>query len=138
MRPDRLVVGEFRGGEAMELLAALNTGHEGAAATIHANAAAAVPARFEALGALVGVDRGAVHSQLAAAVDVVLHLRRDPAGQRRLHEVGLLARGSDGVDVVPVWAPGAPRWSPASARARDRLATAIAERGIAVPAGLGP
>src|SRR5262249_1528101 len=55
MRPDRLVVGEFRGAEIVELLVALNTGHEGGAATLHANAAADVPARLYALGALGGV-----------------------------------------------------------------------------------
>lgn len=136
MRPDRLVVGEFRGSEAMELLAALNTGHEGAAATIHANSASAVPARFEALGALSGLDRGAVHSQLIAALEVVLHLRRDPSGQRQLHEVALLARAAAGIEVVPVWAPGRLVWPAASVEARARLAAAISDRGFAVPAVL--
>ena len=60
MRPDRLVVGEVRGAEVRELLAALNTGHEGGCGTMHANAAADVPARLEALGALAGLDRPAV------------------------------------------------------------------------------
>ena len=59
MRPDRLVVGEFRGAEFAELLAALNTGHDGGAATLHANAAADVPARLLALGALAGLDPAA-------------------------------------------------------------------------------
>ncbi|MCW2604289.1 MAG: pilus assembly protein CpaF [Pseudonocardiales bacterium] len=138
MRPDRLVVGEFRGGEAMELLAALNTGHEGAAATIHANSAAAVPARFEALGALAGIDRAAVHSQLIAAIEVVLHLRRDPAGRRRLHEIGVLERGGDGLEVVTVWSARLQQWGPRSLNARSRLACALADRGVAVPPALGP
>ncbi len=67
MRPDRLVVGEVRGPEVVHLLAALNTGHEGGCGTVHANAAADVPARLEALGTAAGLDRAALHSQLAAA-----------------------------------------------------------------------
>ncbi|MBS9535834.1 TadA family conjugal transfer-associated ATPase [Mycobacterium sp. M1] len=68
MRPDRLVVGEVRGAEAVDLLAALNTGHDGGAGTVHANSPTEVPARLEALAALGGLDRAALHSQLAAAV----------------------------------------------------------------------
>ena len=62
MRPDRLVVGEVRGAELVDLLIALNTGHEGGCGTIHANSAEAVPARLEALGSLAGLGRAAVHS----------------------------------------------------------------------------
>ena len=90
MRPDRLVVGEVRGGEVVDLLAALNTGHEGGCGTIHANSAADVPARFEALGVAGGLARDAVHSQLAAGVDVVVHLRRGRDGLRRVEEIGVL------------------------------------------------
>jgi pilus assembly protein CpaF len=68
MRPDRIVVGEVRGAEVVDLLAALNTGHDGGAGTVHANSAVEVPARLEALGALGGLDRAALHAQLAAAV----------------------------------------------------------------------
>ena len=67
MRPDRLVVGEVRGAEVTELLAALNTGHEGGCGTIHANSAADVPARVEALALAAGLPRAAAHSQFAAA-----------------------------------------------------------------------
>ena len=76
MRPDRLVVGEVRGGEVVELLAALNTGHEGGCGTLHANSAVDVPARVEALALAAGLGRAAAHSQFASAVDVVLHLTR--------------------------------------------------------------
>ncbi|PRC49350.1 conjugal transfer protein, partial [Mycobacterium sp. ITM-2017-0098] len=77
MRPDRIVIGEVRGAEVVDLLAALNTGHDGGAGTVHANNPAEVPARFEALAALGGLDRAALHSQLAAAIQVVLHVARD-------------------------------------------------------------
>ena len=82
MRPDRLVVGEVRGGEVVDLMAALNTGHEGGCGTLHANSASDVPARVEALALAAGLERLAAHSQLAAAVDVVLHLGVDPSGRR--------------------------------------------------------
>lgn len=100
MRPDRLVVGEVRGAEVRELLTALNTGHEGGCGTIHANTSADVIARFEALGALAGMAAPAVHSQLASAVRVVVHLRR--AGERRVvQEIGVLVRASGGLEVRP-------------------------------------
>ncbi|GAA2619561.1 TadA family conjugal transfer-associated ATPase [Actinomadura fulvescens] len=103
MRPDRLVVGEVRGAEVVHLLSALNTGHEGGCGTLHANAAADVPARLEALGCAAGLSREALHSQLAAALDVVVHLVREPGGgHRRLAEVCLFHRGEDGlVGVLP-------------------------------------
>lgn len=102
MRPDRLVVGEVRGGEVVDLLAALNTGHEGGCGTLHANSAVDVPARVEALALAAGLGREAAHSQLASAVHVVLHLARGPDGARRLRQVAVLERGTDGlVTMVP-------------------------------------
>ncbi|MEU6053821.1 TadA family conjugal transfer-associated ATPase [Streptomyces xanthochromogenes] len=108
MRPDRLVVGEVRGAEVTDLLGALNTGHEGGSGTVHANSAADVPARLEALGTAAGLDRAALHSQLAAALSVVIHLVRDRAGQRRIAEVRVLERDGAGlVRTVPALRWGA-------------------------------
>ncbi len=119
MRPDRLVVGEVRGAEVVELLAALNTGHEGGCGTLHANSAVDVPARVEALALAAGLDRQAAHSQLASAVDVVLHLRRGRDGRRGLAEVAVPERSPDGlvrmVPAVLVDAEGEPRAGPAAA-----------------------
>lgn len=107
MRPDRIVVGEVRGAEVVDLLAALNTGHDGGAGTVHANNPAEVPARMEALGALGGLSGPALHSQLAAAVQVLLHVARDSAGMRRLTEIAVLRPHDAGrVRVVPVWRYG--------------------------------
>jgi pilus assembly protein CpaF len=100
MRPDRIVVGEVRGGEVVDLLAALNTGHDGGAGTVHANSPAEVPARLEALAAVGGLGRSALHSQLAAAVRVVLHVGRDRVGVRRLEEIAVLRRRDDGMVVA--------------------------------------
>jgi pilus assembly protein CpaF len=104
MRPDRIVVGEVRGAEVVDLLAALNTGHDGGAGTVHANNPAEVPARLEALAALGGLDRFALHSQLAAAVQVLLHVGRDRDGRRRLSEIAVLRRDQDGlVRAMTAW-----------------------------------
>lgn len=129
MRPDRLVVGEVRGAEVTDLLAALNTGHEGGCGTVHANAAGDVPARLEALGSTAGLGRAALHSQLAAALSVVVHLARDRSGSRRLAELHVLERDANGlVSTVPaaVWGSqefhrevGWPRLQRLCARGRD-------------------
>ncbi|QKE85958.1 TadA family conjugal transfer-associated ATPase [Arthrobacter sp. NEB 688] len=101
MRPDRLVVGEVRGGEVRDLLAALNTGHEGGAGTLHANGPQEVPARLEALASLVGMPRAAVHAQLRGALHAVVHVVRDDAG-RRIGGVGVLCPRADGLVEVEV------------------------------------
>ena len=104
MRPDRLVVGEVRGGEVVDLLAALNTGHEGGCGTVHANSTADVPARLEALAAAAGLARDALHSQVAAGLRVAVHLVRSPGGARRVGEISLLVRGSAGlVEACTAW-----------------------------------
>jgi pilus assembly protein CpaF len=103
MRPDRIVVGEVRGAEVVDLLAALNTGHDGGAGTVHANNPAEVPARLEALGALGGLDCAALHSQLAAAVQVLLHVARNRDGRRHLNEIAVLRRTGERVRAVTVW-----------------------------------
>jgi pilus assembly protein CpaF len=102
MRPDRLVVGEVRGGEVVDMLAALNTGHAGGCGTLHANSAADVPARIEALALSAGLSREAAHSQLAAALDAVVHVERGRDGRRRITGVAVPVRGADGiVQMVP-------------------------------------
>ncbi len=108
MRPDRLVVGEVRGAEVVDLLAAMNTGHEGGCGTLHANSALDVPARVEALAQAAGLDRAAAHSQFWSAVDVVLHLTRGRDGGRRLSQLAIPTRGADGlVSMLVAWEMGA-------------------------------
>ncbi len=125
MRPDRLVVGEVRGAEVVDLLIALNTGHRGGAGTVHANTAADVPARLAALAALGGMSEAALHTQLSGAVQVVVHLeRRSRAGrvERRVAEIGVLdtdVRGRGRV-VRACGADGEP--GPGSGLLADRIA----------------
>ena len=117
MRPDRLVVGEVRGAEVRELLAALNTGHDGGAGTVHANGIDETPARLEALGALAGLRRDAVHAQLRGAVQVVVEVARQGT-TRFVRAIGVTRwDGAEvvvdeawvsGVDLVARPGPGAP------------------------------
>jgi pilus assembly protein CpaF len=132
MRPDRLVVGECRGAEVVDLLGALNTGHDGGAGTLHANAPADVPARLEALGMLGGLPRAALHAQVLAALQVVLQVRRTAEG-RVLESVSvLLPAGHERLAaVVPAWVRGR-----GAGPAAEALARMIATRGVPVPAVL--
>lgn len=99
MRPDRVVVGECRGGEVRELLASLNTGHAGGCGTVHANTPADVPARLEALGALAGMSADAVRAQAAAALDAVVHVERR-GNRRRVTQIAVARRDEHGRLVV--------------------------------------
>ncbi len=100
MRPDRICIGEVRGAEVVELLTALNTGHEGGCGTIHANSAADVPARLEALALMAGLDRIAVHSLICAGLDCVIHVEREPEGKRVVQGIYSLERGADALAEV--------------------------------------
>ncbi|GAB3647584.1 P-loop NTPase family protein [Glycomyces tarimensis] len=104
MRPDRIVIGECRGAEVSELLAALNTGHDGGAGTLHCNAAADTPARLEALALPHGMPRAGLHAQLAAALRVIIHVRRH-GGRRQVAEIALIDAGAPrhGLSVATAW-----------------------------------
>ena len=124
MRPDRLVVGEVRGAEVRELLAALNTGHDGGAGTLHANGVEEVVARFEALGALAGLTPAAVHAQLRGAVRVVIHVARVGAA-RFVRDIAVVRAGS------------VPEVVPALARSGDEVARGPGWQELAVLLGGG-
>ncbi len=94
MRPDRIVLGECRGAEIATLLAALNTGHEGGAGTLHANGIEDVPARLEALGTLAGLSPEMLARQ-ATVLDLVVHVSRE-GGVHRVSQLGRLRVGSRG------------------------------------------
>jgi pilus assembly protein CpaF len=117
MRPDRLVVGEARGSEVLQLLSALNTGHDGGCSTVHANRLQHLPSRIEALCGQAGLGRAAAHSLLAAAVDAVVHLVRGPDGRRRVAGVGVLTAVGGEVCAVPASRFGPDRLEPADGAA---------------------
>lgn len=126
MRADRLVVGEFRGAEIVELLAALNTGHSGGAATVHANSVTDVAARLVALAALGGMPAPALAAQAASALDVLVHVRRDRSGLRRVEELALWAAGPGAAEPGLVWTRQA-ALGPAAGRLRALLEAAEVE-----------
>jgi len=128
MRPDRLVVGECRGPEVRDLLAALNTGHSGGAGTLHANAAADVPARLHALAATAGMSGAAVDAQVLAGVEVVLHVDRR-RGWRGLTQIGVVVGRQGRAQVLPS-ALLAPDRAPQPGPGADRLAEVLG--GVAV------
>jgi len=87
MRPDRLVVGEVRGGEVADLLQAMNTGHDGSLTTVHANGAAEALVRLEGMALLAGIPLAAARAQVGAALDLIVAMDRDRDGRRRVTEV---------------------------------------------------
>jgi pilus assembly protein CpaF len=96
MRPDRIVIGEVRGVEALDLLTALNTGHDGALSTVHANSAADALSRLETLALMagVGLPHEAIAEQVQRGVDLVVHLERRPDGSRRVVEIAEVVRAA--------------------------------------------
>jgi pilus assembly protein CpaF len=105
MRPDRIVIGEVRGGEALDLLTALNTGHDGALSTLHANSPADALRRLETLALMadVGLPHEAIREQVRRGIELVVHLARSPQGERRVVEVGEVVQAVGGVGVRELW-----------------------------------
>jgi pilus assembly protein CpaF len=89
MRPDRIIVGEVRGGEALDMLQAMNTGHEGSLSTVHANSPRDALARIETMVLMAGIDlpTRAIREQVASAIDLIVHITRLRDGSRRLTDV---------------------------------------------------
>jgi pilus assembly protein CpaF len=100
MRPDRIIVGEVRGGEAMDMLQAMNTGHDGSLTTVHSNSPRDTISRLETMALMAGIDvpLSAVRKQIASALNLIVYLSRMPDGSRRLTHVSEVV-GMEG-DVV--------------------------------------
>ena len=108
MRPDRIVVGEVRGAEALDMLQALNTGHDGSLTTVHANSPADALRRIETLALMagVGLPHAAVREQVASALDVVVHQTRLPDGSRVVESMSEVLRVAGGAGTRELWARG--------------------------------
>ena len=106
MRPDRIVVGEVRGAEALDLLMALNTGHEGSLSTVHANSPEEALRRIEVLALMagVGLPHAAVREQVADAFDLVVHQARRAGGERKITSVAQVVRVAGGTGTREVFA----------------------------------
>jgi pilus assembly protein CpaF len=105
MRPDRIVIGEVRGPEALDLLTALNTGHDGALSTVHANSPADALRRLETLALMagVGLPHDAIREQVARGIELVVHLERHSDGSRRVTEAAEVVAAAGGVGVRELW-----------------------------------
>jgi pilus assembly protein CpaF len=108
MRPDRIIVGEVRGGEALDMVQAMNTGHEGSLSTCHANSPADALRRLETMVLMsdVALPLDAVREQLASAIDLVVHVTRQADGVRRVTEVAEVAVDANGGRVRPLTEDG--------------------------------
>jgi pilus assembly protein CpaF len=108
MRPDRIVIGEVRGPEALDLLTALNTGHDGALSTVHANSPADALSRLETLALMagVGLPHAAVAEQVQRGIDLVVHLERRPDGGRVVTEIAEVVRAAGTTAVRTLGAAG--------------------------------
>ena len=138
MRPDRIVVGEVRGGEALDLLQALNTGHDGSLSTVHANSPADALRRVETLALMagVGLPHDAVREQVASAVDLVVHQARTPDGSRVVRSLTEVVRVAGGVGTRELLVDGAVR-RPREGRLADRLHQIGASPGREASPGFG-
>ena len=114
MRPDRIVVGEVRGGEALDMLAAMTTGHDGSLSTVHAGSPEEALRRLETLALMagVGLPHAAIREQVADALDLVVHQARLPDGTRRVVAVAEVVRVAGGPATRELfgWRAGRPRW----------------------------
>jgi pilus assembly protein CpaF len=124
MRPDRIVVGEVRGAEALDMLQALNTGHDGSLTTVHANSPADALRRVETLALMagVGLPHAAVREQAASALDLVVHQARLPGGTRAVESVTEVVRVAGGGGVRELYRRGAQLRPPADGRVATRVA----------------
>jgi pilus assembly protein CpaF len=105
MRPDRIVIGEVRGAEALDLLTALNTGHDGALSTVHANSPEDALRRVETLALMagVGLPHDAIREQLGRGIDIVVHMVRGAAGARLVDELSEVVQAAGTVAVRELW-----------------------------------
>jgi pilus assembly protein CpaF len=124
MRPDRIVVGEVRGPEALDMLQALNTGHDGSLTTVHANSPADALRRIETLALMagVGLPHAAIRDQVASALDLVVHQARLPDGMRVVESVSEVVRVAGGAGTRDLWSRGSRLREPGPGRLADRLA----------------
>jgi pilus assembly protein CpaF len=124
MRPDRIVVGEVRGAEALDMLQALNTGHDGSLTTVHANSPADALRRLETLALMagVGLPHTAVREQIASALDVVVHQARLADGSRVIESVTEVVRAAGGTGARELYRRGAPLRVPREGLLAARMA----------------
>jgi pilus assembly protein CpaF len=133
MRPDRIVVGEVRGAEALDMLQALNTGHDGSLTTVHANSPADALRRIETLALMagIGLPHAAIRDQVASALDLVVHQARLPGGARVVESVSEVVRVAGGAGTRDLWTRGGRLREPGPGGLAGRLTALGADRPVA-------
>jgi pilus assembly protein CpaF len=147
MRPDRVIIGECRGAEALDMLQAMNTGHEGSMTTIHANSPRDAVTRLEVMIAMAGYDipMRALRTQIASALQLIVQVRRLPGGRRKVTSVTEISgMEGDNIQMHEIFCfeqngvdmDGHAVGSFLAAGIRPRCLDRIESRGIALPADL--
>ncbi len=139
MRPDRIIVGEVRGAEALDMLQAMNTGHDGSLSTVHANAPRDALARVETMVLMAGFDlpTRAIREQISSALDLIVHVERFRDGSRRVsHITEVVGMEGEIITLQDIFKFDYKAMRLLPTGVRPEFVDELAERGVALPAGL--
>jgi len=139
MRPDRIIVGEVRGAEALDMLQAMNTGHDGSMSTVHANSPRDALARVETMVLMAGFDlpTRAIREQIASALNIIVHVDRFRDGARRVsHVTEVVGMEGDIITLQDIYRYDYKAMALVPTGIRPELVDRLEDRGVAMPAGL--
>ena len=139
MRPDRIIVGEVRGAEALDMLQAMNTGHDGSMSTVHANASRDALARVETMVLMAGFDlpTRAIREQIASALNLIVQVDRFRDGSRRISNVTeVVGMEGDIITLQDIYKYDYKQMALVATGIRPEFVDKLSERGITLPAGL--
>jgi len=139
MRPDRIIVGEVRGAEALDMLQAMNTGHDGSLSTVHANAPRDALARLETMVLMAGFDlpTRAIREQIASALNLIVHVDRFRDGSRRIsHVTEVVGMEGDIITLQDIYKYDYKAMSLVATGVRPEFVEHLADRGVTLPGGL--
>jgi pilus assembly protein CpaF len=139
MRPDRIIVGEVRGAEALDMLQAMNTGHDGSLSTVHANAPRDALARLETMVLMAGFDlpTRAIREQIASALNVIVHVDRFRDGSRRIsHVTEVVGMEGDVITLQDIYKYDYQAMRLVATGIRPAFGESLADRGVTLPGGL--
>ena len=139
MRPDRIIVGEVRGAEALDMLQAMNTGHDGSMSTVHANAPRDALARVETMVLMAGFDlpTRAIREQIASALNLIVHVDRFRDGSRRVsHVTEVVGMEGDIITLQDIYKYDYKTMSIVATGIRPEFVDKLADRQVAMPSGL--
>ena len=139
MRPDRIIIGEVRGAEALDMLQAMNTGHDGSLTTVHANAPRDALARLETMVLMAGFDlpTRAIREQIASALNLIVQIERPHDGTRRIsHLTEVVGMEGDIITLQDIYRYDYKSMTLAPTGVRPEFVDKMSQRNVAVPDGL--